>query len=52
MYQTLGGGGIHLNHSRGGNTGVCGNVLETAAHGNRTGAQNGDGMRQVLDFAQ
>ena len=50
--ETLGGSGLDLNHGRGGNTGVRGNVLEGAAHGDRTGTQNGDGVRQILDFAE
>ena len=50
--NALGGGGLDLNHGRGGNTCVRGNVLETAAHSNGASAQDGDGVRQVLDFAQ
>ena len=50
--KPLGGGGLDLNHSRGGNAGVRGNVLEVAAHSNGTGTQNGDGVRQVLNLAQ
>ena len=50
--NALGGGGLDLNHSRGGNTCVRGNILETAAHSNGASAQNGNSVRQILDFAQ
>ena len=50
--KTLGRVGANLNHSRGGNAGVCGNILEATAHSNGAGTQNGDGVRQILNFAQ
>ena len=50
--KTLGRVGANLNHGRGGNAGVCGNILEVATDSNGAGTQNGDGVRQILNFAQ
>ena len=45
-------GGLDLNHGRGGDMPRAATSPETVAHSNGTSAQDGDGMRQVLDFAQ